>query len=116
MTYNKILIDNDGEEYPYSESFDDESYYYQISIVYDGRDGELNILKPGIHIVFDDDESWLDFNVAPEEIFPNKSKLTEIDLLKLISILETSKSKLKTYSKKEMDEYYKKFLQEKNKF
>ncbi len=40
MAYDKTLIAENGEEFPYSESFDNETYYYHISIV-SGRDRTL---------------------------------------------------------------------------
>jgi hypothetical protein len=110
MKYEKTLIDNDGEEFPYSESFDDESYFYYISVIWNDRDCELNVLKDGTNLIFFDDGSWLDSNIVPEKIFPDKNKLTESDLLKLINILETEDIKTKLYTKKEMDLYYQKFL------
>ena len=53
MSYDKVITNENGEEFPYSESFDSESYYYKISIVLDDRDGELLISKWGSHIEFD---------------------------------------------------------------
>ena len=45
MTYDKIIVSENGEEFPYSESFDENSYYYKASIVLNDRDGELFISK-----------------------------------------------------------------------
>jgi hypothetical protein len=76
MGYDKVFTDNDGEEFPYSESINKNGYYYRVSVIFDGKDGELNILKAGSHIEFDDG-SWLDFNVAPKDLFSNKDKLSQ---------------------------------------
>ncbi len=107
MSYDKTLIDHDGEEFPYSESIDDNGYYYRISILLDGKDGELNILNAGSHIEFDDG-TWLDFNVAPEDLFLNQDKLSEDDLINLMGFLCSDKIKhrRKLYSKEEVGQIY----------
>ncbi len=74
------------------------------------RDGELVILKFGSHIEFDDDGSWLDFNVSPEEIFPNHNKLSESEIFKYMSILSERESEATVYTKKEMELNHQKFL------
>jgi len=110
MEYAKTLIDEEtGEEYPYNESFENESYFYEISVQYGDKDGELNILKAGSHIEFDDG-SWLDFDIAPERLFPQKDKLEESDLLKIMNFLFENIDKATLLSKKEMDAIYNKYL------
>ena len=47
MSYDKLLVGSNGEEFPYSESFDEDTYHYLISIVWDDRDGELSVLNNG---------------------------------------------------------------------
>jgi hypothetical protein len=113
MSYDKLLVGNSGEEFPYSESFDEDTYHYLISIVWDDRDGELSVLNNGAHIEFDDDGSWLDFNFVPESIFPGKAKLTENDMLKLLDALADNEDKSTTYTKDTIDKKYKKYLESK---
>jgi hypothetical protein len=113
MAYEKTLIDTNGEEYPYCVSFDGESYFYKISVVWKNRDGELNILNEGSHIEFDDDGSWLDFDIVPEKIFPNKDKLSETDLLLFIKMLESPEKKMKVIIKEKIEASYQKYLKTK---
>ncbi|WP_154186062.1 hypothetical protein [Vibrio vulnificus] len=55
MAYDQVMIDEDGEEYPFSSSIDEDGYLYRVSVVFDDRDGEWIILNLGSHIEFDDD-------------------------------------------------------------
>ncbi|WP_064608934.1 hypothetical protein [Photobacterium sp. J15] len=110
MSYDKVLVDLNGEEFPYSESFDSETYYYAISVVFDNRDGELLILRWGAHLIFDDDLSWLDFNLSPEEIFPARNQLSKSEILEFMQLCLENESNAKLYTKKEMDVQYQRFL------
>ena len=110
MSYDKIIVGENGEEFPYSESFDDESYYYEISIVLDGRDGELFISKWGSHIAFDDDDSWLDFKIAPEDFFPNQKKLTHGNILSYMYTLLEIESEGRVTPKEEIEKHYQRYL------
>ena len=114
MAYDKILIDDDGEEYPYCVSLDNGLYYYKISVVWKNRDGELVILNEGSHIQFDDG-SWLDFNMAPEEVFPNKTELSESDLLLFMKVLDAPERKPTILVKEEIEILYQKYMKTKNK-
>jgi len=109
MDYESTLIDPDGEEYPYSESLDGDAYYYKISIVYGDRDGELQVMNEGVHIVFDDGE-WMDFRVPPpERLFPDQRSLTSDDLLRLLRLLASDKVATESYSRSDMSEFYRKY-------
>ena len=110
MSYDKIIVSESGDEFPYSESFDDESYYYEISIVLDDRDGELFISKWGSHIAFDDDESWLDFNIAPKDFFPNQKELTHDNILSYMNILLERESEGRIIPKEEVEKHYQRYL------
>lgn len=110
MSYDKLLVGSNGEEFPYSESFDEDTYHYLISIVWGDRDGELSVLNNGAHIEFDDDGSWLDFNFAPKSIFPGKAKLTDGEMLQLLVALSENEGNATTYSKEAIDKKYKKYL------
>lgn len=110
MSYDKIIVSENGEEFPYSESFDDESYYYKVSIVFDARDGELFISKWGSHIAFDDDESWLDFNIAPNDFFPNQKELTHDNILSYMNILLEKENEGRVISKDEIEKHYQRYL------
>jgi len=103
MAYDKILVSEHGEEFPYSEFSDGESYYYQISIIFDDRDGELFVSKWGSHIAFDDDGSWLDFKIAPSTLFPECQKLSHEHLLSYMQILSERESEGKIISREEVD-------------
>lgn len=110
MSYDKVIVSENGEEFPYSESFDEDPYYYEVSIVLDDRDGELFISKWGSHIAFDDDGSWLDFKIAPNEFFPNQEKLTHENILSYMFILLDRESEGKVLSKDEVEKDCKRFL------
>jgi hypothetical protein len=110
MSYDKVIVSENGEEFPYSESFDDESYYYEISIILNDRDGELYITKWGSHIAFDDDQSWLDFSIAPEDFFPNQRELTHENILNYMGTLLERKSEGRVIPKSELDLHYQRFL------
>ncbi|MGI9835898.1 hypothetical protein ACJPQX_21895 [Vibrio vulnificus] len=45
MAYDQVMIDEDGEEYPFSSSIDEDGYLYRVSVVFDDRDGEWSILN-----------------------------------------------------------------------
>ena len=109
MAYKLTLISSDGEEYPYSEDLDGDSYYYKVSIMLDERDGELQIMNEGVHVEFDDGE-WMDFSVPPpEKLFPGQSHLSEDDLFKLIGFLTSDKVETKLYSEGEITKMYDKY-------
>lgn len=110
MLYDKIIVSGNGEEFPYSGSFDDESYYYKISVVWDDRDGELFISKWGSHIAFDDDDSWLDFKIAPNDVFPNQKELTSENILRYMNILSKRESEGRIISKEKLEKRYQKYL------
>jgi len=110
MKYEKMLIDQDGEEYPYSESIDENEYHYRISIVFEEKDGELHVMNSGCHIQFDDG-TWLVFNIDPERLFVDQDKLSEADLLRLMHFLEHDKVRRLSvlYSKEEIEKFYAKY-------
>lgn len=81
-----VLVREDGEEFFYSSSFDDESYYYEVSLEIDEKDCNLFISRWGCHIEFSDG-SWLDFNISPDQYFPNRKQLSSENLLAYLSIL-----------------------------
>jgi len=113
MSYDKLLVGSNCEEFPYSESFDEDTYHYLISIVWDDRDGELSVLNNGAHIEFDDDGSWLDFNFSPKSMFPGKAKLTNEEILQLLVALSENEENATTYSKEAIDKKYKSYLESK---
>ncbi|MGK2232609.1 MAG: hypothetical protein ACI92O_001796 [Colwellia sp.] len=115
MSYDKVITNENGEEFPYSESFDSESYYYKISIVLDDRDGELLISKWGSHIEFDDG-SWLDYKIAPNELFPKQRKLTLDNILFYMQTILERESEAKLLTKQEVEKHYKNYLKQLNKF
>lgn len=110
MSYDKVIISESGAAFPYSEAFDSESYYYKISIVFDERDGELFISKWGSHIEFDDDGSWLDFNIAPNEFFPKQIELTHDNILSYMQTILERESEGKLLSKQEVEKHYQRYL------
>ncbi len=110
MSYDKILVSGNGEEFPYSESFDEESYYYQISIALGDRDGELFISRWGSHIIFDDDESWLDFKIPPDDYFPNQRELSHANILTYMETILERESEGRVILKEEVEEHYQRFL------
>ena len=110
MSYDKIIVSENGDEFPYSESFDEESYYYEISVVLDDRDGELFISKWGSHIAFDDDDSWLDFKIAPKDLFPNQKELTHYNILSYMNILLERESEGRIIPKEEIEKHYQRYL------
>lgn len=63
------------------------AWLYRISVVWDERDGELNVSAYGVHLRFDDDESWLLFPVVPNILFPDRKRLIPANLLRLMSVL-----------------------------
>lgn len=106
MKYDKLLIDDNGEEFPYYELIDDDGYFYGISIIVDGKDGQLCIMNHGTDIQFDDG-SMIDFNFSPEDLFAGKTKLSEKDLLSImdhLSSAEISESSCK-YSKAQVQHF-----------
>jgi hypothetical protein len=114
MSYDKVLVGSNGEEYPYSELLENESYQYCLSINWDGKSGELVIINSGAHIEFDIDGSWLIFKVSPESIFPKATKLSENELVRYMSVLEENILSATLHSKAEMNYKYQKYLQTKN--
>ncbi|MBE1276853.1 hypothetical protein [Enterovibrio baiacu] len=106
MSYDKTFKDEDGDEYPYYEWFDEDSYYYHISVVWREREGELFICKWGSHIVFDDDRSWLSFSVTPEEFFPKQKELTTADILSFMDILSDNVSEARVIDEDELKKLY----------
>ena len=116
MSYDKTITNGNGEEFPYSESFDSESYYYRVSIVLDDRDGELFISKWGSHLEFDDDGSWLDFKIAPNEFFPRQKKLTHDNILFYMQTILEREREAKRLTRQEIEKHYKSYLNQHNKF
>ena len=83
MDYEKLLIDKEtGEEFPYNESFDNK-YYYQISVVDKEKDGELQIKPFGCNLEFDDGTNLV-YSFEPENLFPGKNRLSEVDLISIM--------------------------------
>ncbi len=112
MSYDKTLVSESGEEFPYSESFDGCDYFYEISIALGERDGELFISKWGSHIAFDDDGSWLDFKIAPSEFFPKQNKLTDSNLLKYMDIILMRLEEGIIIPQEDIEKHYQRFLEE----
>jgi hypothetical protein len=110
MSYDKVLVSENGEEFPYSESSDEESYYYEISIVFDDRDGELFISRWGSHIAFDDDGSWLDFKISPDDFFPNQKALSHSNILSYMETLLIRESEGKLLSREDVEKLHQRYL------
>ena len=118
MSYDKILIDEDGQEYPYSKTSDDNGYQYRISIVFDEKEGELSIINEGMDIQFDDG-SMLDFNIAPGHIFKDKQDLEVVDVVRLMNFMcsEKIRHRRKYYTPEEVNDIhaaFKKYKDEKS--
>lgn len=115
MAYPLLLLAPDGEEYPYAESLNDGSYGYRISVVWEGRDGELNVSPAGAHVAFDDDGSWLLFPVVPHHLFPDQKQLAPADLLHLLNVLtavaQSEPEQLGRKSASEIETAYQRYLQ-----
>ena len=108
-----MLITESGESFPYSVSFDSDGYNYNISVVWNERDGELVIFKAGVHIEFDDDGSWLDFNFSPESLFPNCDELSNFELDRLLSSIALNAENATLYTKDQIKLNYKNYAKEK---
>jgi hypothetical protein len=110
MSYDKVIVSPGGAEFPYSDLSDDESYYYEISVVFDDRDGELFISKWGSHIAFDDDGSWLDFKIAPDDFFPNQKALSHSNILSYMETILTRESEGKLLTREDVEKLHKMYL------
>jgi len=101
--------------YPYAESWGDETYHYRISVVWDERDGELNVSPDGARLAFDDDGSGLLFPVVPRVLFPDQQRLAPTDLLHLLKVLasvaRTNPEHLECTSAPEIEAAYRRYLQ-----
>jgi len=112
MSYDRQIIAPDGEEYPYSEAIDDSGYHYKVSVVYEDEDGELQVLNEGIHIELDSGE-WIDFIVPPpKRLFSGQKKLSEKDLLRVLSFLASESVKTKRHTAEEIQEAYLRFKEQ----
>ncbi len=40
MSYDKVIVSPSGAEFPYSDLSDEESYYYEISVVFKTKQGQ----------------------------------------------------------------------------
>ena len=109
MGYDKSFFDDDGEEYPYSVSFENGKYMYLISVVWNDRDAELVIQNSGSHLIFDDDGSWAVYRLPAEKIFPGKNKLSHDALLFYMGLLDKYSDRARIYTKDEIDISYEKF-------
>ncbi|MBE2187130.1 MAG: hypothetical protein IAE99_10205 [Rhodothermales bacterium] len=101
--------------YPYAESWGDETYHYRVSVVWDERDGELNVSPVGAHIAFDDDGSGLLFPVVPRVLFPDQQRLAPADLLHVLKVLafvaRTKPDQLEGKPAHEIEAAYRRYLQ-----
>ena len=113
MPYEKLLIDSEGEEFPYSEELSNDGYYYRISVIYDDTDGELQISTAGSYL-FLDSGGFIDFNVSPESIYPGRDSLNEPELLEFMQYLYANQAKAIPYSKDEQQLIYEKYLLSRN--
>ena len=110
MEYDKTLTSSDGEEFPYYSSSNNNEYHYGISVVWDERDGELVVMNEGVHLSFDDDNSWLRFPIQPSKLFPNQASLTKQDLIQLLQFLPEVTDQATLHTEKEIKEDYQKYL------
>ena len=101
-----------GEVFPYNEKLindkDGYDYLYNISVVWNGRDGEIAISRWGVSMWYDDDDT-VTTNIEPDRLFPNKKQLTIANLQKIIRILERIGLEGMTTSKEQMDLFYQKY-------
>ncbi len=110
MPYDKVIVSPSGEEFPYSDLSDEESCYYEISVAFDDRDGELFISKWGSHIAFDDDGNWLDFKIAPDDFFPNQKALSHSNILFYMETLLTRESEAKLLTREDVEKLHRRYL------
>ena len=110
--YDKTLVGDDGEEFPYTESLGDGTYHYRISVVWDDRSGELVVSPWGAHVEFDDDRSWMRFDVPPNVLFPGQGRLSEADLLSYLGFIATRADHARTFSAEEVAALFRRFVEE----
>ena len=110
MSYDKVIVSPSGAEFPYSDLSDEESYYYEISVVFDDRDCVLFISKWGSHIAFDDDGSWLDFKIAPDDFFPNQKALSNSNILFYMETLLIRESEGKLLTRDDVEKLHQRYL------
>ena len=108
--FELLLTDQDGEEYPYSESVDTDGYLYELSVTMNENDQDalFCITKHGCHFIFKTGE-WLDTAIIPSDIFPNSEKLSPKELLEILAFAHDSGNWGRTYTKMEIDASYKRF-------
>lgn len=83
-------------------------------MVWDERDGELNVSPDGAHLAFDDGSGLL-FPVVLRELFPDQQRLAPTDLLHLLKVLasvaRTKPEHLECTSAPEIEAAYRRYLQ-----
>lgn len=116
MSYDKVITNENCEEFPYSESFDSESYYYKISIVLDDRDANYSFLS-GVLILslMTMVAGWI-LKTAPNELFPKQIKLTHDNIFFYMQTILERESEAKLLTKQEVEKHYKNYLKQLNKF
>jgi hypothetical protein len=115
MSYDRKINAPDAETYPYSEAIDDSGYHYKISVVYEGADGQLQVLNERIHIELESGE-WVEFLVPPpKRLFPGQKTLSEKDLLRVLSFLASESVKTKRHTAEDIQEAYLRFKEQQSK-
>jgi hypothetical protein len=105
------------EVFPFGETLHDENeegvydYHYDVSVVWEGRDGEVVITRWGVSLWFDDGDAIMT-NIQPASLFPNKRVLTIPDLIKVMKTLVAIGGEGMSVSKEKLDHFYQHYLRE----
>ena len=112
--YNKRVDEFDDDTVRFYESVKPDGYFYELYVLVDGLKSRIIVTKDGVSVDFKESGETIHTNINPNRVFKNKVRLDWDDLLKIINFLEVTEIEGKKYSKKEMDDSYREYLEKGN--
>ena len=102
-------LDDDVIRYFKNET--DDSYFYELYVLIDGRKASVTVLSGGVSVDYQDAAcETIHTNINPGKIYPNHKKLTWDEIDSLIEILQNTGCEGKVYYRDEMEAMYQQLL------
>lgn len=95
----------DNHTVRFYESLDDDSYFYELYVLIDGKKAAIIITDDGVSVDMITGES-IHTNIVPERLYGKRKSLQWKHLSKILELVEGSEAEGRVFSKQEMEALY----------
>lgn len=98
----------DNNTVRFYESIDDNSYFYELYVLIDGKKAAVIVTNSGVSVDYLTGES-VHTNIVPERLYGKRKSLKWKHLSKILEIIESTNGEGKIFSKQDMNALYEKW-------